>query len=133
MMLETLLAILIFAAILNIAWFIWLTIAIKDIRMSLRQIRFNSNASMFRIDRMSSDEFTAKNEGWGTSCGICELSAGAGRPVAYVRRHGEPIRICLECAEKEHRDALREWDREAEEAAVEKLCAEAGVRKPGIS
>ena len=134
MTLETLGVIVVLIAVGQIIWIIWFTTAIADMQRSLRDIRHNSNATAFHIERLESSEFAALNSHREScrSCGECEASAFGVfecRPVAYVRRHGVPIHLCLQCAEKEHRTALRPWDRERETAAVADLCEEAGVKQ----
>ena len=132
MTLETLGTIVVLAVVVQIIWIIWFTTAIAEMRRSLRDLRHNSNATAFHIERLESADFAVLNSRRESckSCGECEASAfdlSQRRPVAYVRRHGVPAHLCLQCAEKEHRTALRPWDRDRETAAVADLCKEADI------
>lgn len=131
---ERLQIILIVAAVVQTIWIIWFTTAIAGMRRSLRDIRNNSNATAFDIERVGRDDFAALNSGATLrECGQCLTSAIHGRipkcVVAYVRRHGEPTYLCLHCAEKNHRSLWKPWDSEKENAAVAELCVEAGFDK----
>ena len=134
MTLEVLGTIVVLAVVVQIIWIIWFTTAIAEMQRSLRDIRHNSNATAFHIERLESGEFAAVNSPLQTyrSCGVCGARAAdelKPRPVAYVRRHGVPAHLCIQCAEKEHRAALRPWDRDSETAAVDELCDEAGIKQ----
>lgn len=138
---ETLGNLVIAIAVVQVAWLIWFTISIAEMRRSLRTLSHHSTAREFRIERLNQEQFRLLNAPTPTKCGGCNYALGdlaseqeqRARAVAYVRRHGVPARLCIECTEKEHRDALREWDRETEEAAVTKLLAESGIGKRGDS
>lgn len=131
MTIETLGVIVALVVVVQIIWIIWFTEAIADMRRFLRDIRHNSNATAFYIERLEGGEFAALNRSRKTRCGECGASAffDDRRPVVYVRRHGVPAHLCLECTEKEHRAALRPWDRDRETAAVADLCEEAGIKQ----
>lgn len=129
---ERLQIILIVAAVVQTIWIIWFTTAIASMRRSLQDIRHNSNATAFKIERLDRGEFSTANDpkAFLKACGACgnsAVSAWEPRPVAYLRHHGGPTYLCLDCAEKEHRTALRPWDSEKEKAAVAELRAEAGI------
>ena len=127
---ERLHTILIVAAVVQTIWIIWFTTAIASMRRSLQDIRHNSNATAFQIERLDRGEFAAINDrGRPARCGECRTNTTDEhpRPVAYVRRHGIPAHLCLDCVDREHRVALRPWNREKEIAAVAELTAEAGI------
>lgn len=134
---ETLVNLVIAIAVVQIGWLVWFTISITEMRRSLRTLSHHAITREFRIERVDQEQFRLLNAPTPTMCGGCSRvpddwvseKEQVVRAVAYLRRHGIPARLCLECAEKEHRDVLREWDREAEEAAVAKLLAESGIGK----
>ncbi len=132
MTLDNLMTIVIVAIVAQAIWIIWFSTAIADMQRSLQYLRHNSNATAFRIERLDGHEFSAANDPEASlkACGRCGRSAvnqWGSHPVAYLRHHGGPAYLCLGCAEKEHRTALRPWDSEEEKAAVAALCAEAGI------
>lgn len=140
MTLDNLMTIVIVAIVAQAIWIIWFTTAIASMQRSLQEIRHNSNATAFKIERLDSHEFAALNRTMAatrngllaaTCCGRCgrDRYSKPAKPVAYLRRHGVPVRLCIDCAEKEHRAALRPWDSEEERAAVAELTAEAEIDK----
>lgn len=130
MTIETLGMVVVLAVVVQIVWIIWFTQAVAEMRRCLRDLRHNSNATAFFIKRLDRHDFAVANarERF-KSCGDCGANALGIAPVAYIRRHGVPAHLCIECAEKEHRTALRQWDNEKEKAAVAELRAEAASKQ----
>lgn len=136
MSLDNLMTIVIVAIVAQAIWIIWFTTAISDMQKSLRELRHNSNLAAFDIERLDRGEFAALNRPMAVTPGgpmAVTLCGGCGRgpytkparPVAYLRRHGAPVHLCLDCAGKEYRNARRPWDHDRESAAVAELAAAA--------
>lgn len=140
MTLDNLVTIVIVAVIVQIIWIIWFTTAIAEMRQCLRELRHNSNAMAFKIERLDSSTFAVLNRAMASTHRgpmPATLCAGCGkgrytkpaRPVAYFRRHGVPAHLCLDCVGRAYRDAGRPWDHDREEAAVAELTAEASANE----